>query len=118
MMVFPEFHAAYIWLTREELKRFNYQMGDTEGLVNYPLSIKGIIFSVIFVENDNHIKVSLRSRGNFSVNEFARKYYNGGGHLNAAGGKSFQPIDATLADFEHFSASIYRSCMLQQYKYR
>ncbi|HNY08364.1 MAG TPA: bifunctional oligoribonuclease/PAP phosphatase NrnA [Tenuifilaceae bacterium] len=100
MMVFPEFHAAYIWLTREELKRFNYQMGDTEGLVNYPLSIKGIIFSVIFVENDNHIKVSLRSRGNFSVNEFARKYYNGGGHLNAAGGKSFQPIDATLADFE------------------
>lgn len=100
MKVFPEHHAACIWLTKEELKRFNHQMGDTEGFVNYPLSIKGIIFSVIFVENDTFVKVSLRSRGNFSVNDFARKYYNGGGHLNAAGGKSFQTIEATLAGFE------------------
>jgi len=100
MKVFQEYHAACIWLTREELKRFNHQMGDTEGFVNYPLSIKGIIFSVIFVENDSYVKVSLRSRGSFSVNEFARKYYNGGGHLNAAGGKSFQPIEATLTGFE------------------
>ncbi|MDI3527186.1 MAG: bifunctional oligoribonuclease and phosphatase NrnA [Tenuifilum sp.] len=100
MKVFPEFKAAYIWLTKNDLKKFKYQIGDTEGFVNYPLSINGINFSVLFTENDSYVKVSLRSRGNFPANEFSKKYYNGGGHKNAAGGKSFVSMDETLKQFE------------------
>lgn len=100
MKVFPEHSAAYIWLSKDDLKRFNHQSGDTEGFVNYPLSIKGIVFSVLFMENDGFIKVSLRSRGTFPANEFSKKYYNGGGHTNAAGGKSFAPMDLSIQQFE------------------
>ncbi|MGD9978344.1 MAG: bifunctional oligoribonuclease/PAP phosphatase NrnA [Bacteroidales bacterium] len=104
MKVFPEHKAAYIWLTKAELKRFSHQIGDTEGFVNHPLSIKGIIFSVIFMENDGFIKVSLRSRGSFPVNIFSKKYYNGGGHTNAAGGKSFSSLEQTILQFEQLLA--------------
>ncbi len=100
MKVFPEYKAAYIWLYRNDLKRFKHQLGDTEGFVNYPLSIKGINFSALFTENDNHIKVSLRSRGNFAVNQFSKLYYQGGGHKNAAGGKAFMSMDETIKQFE------------------
>jgi phosphoesterase RecJ-like protein len=95
MKVFPQHKSAYISLTREELKSFGYTIGDTEGLVNYPLSIKNIIFSALFVENTNHIKVSLRSKGSFPVNKVSEEYFNGGGHLNAAGGKSFRSLEET-----------------------
>jgi bifunctional oligoribonuclease and PAP phosphatase NrnA len=95
MKVFPEYRAAYISLTRDELKKFNYKIGDTEGLVNYPLSIKNIIFSALFIENSNHVKVSLRSVGNFPANKISEQYFNGGGHLNAAGGKSFASMNDT-----------------------
>jgi len=104
MKVFPEHKSAYIWLTKEDLKRFAYQSGDTEGFVNYPLSIKGVIFSVLFMENDGFIKVSLRSRGAFPVNEFSRKYYNGGGHTNAAGGKAFVSMGQAIHQFEEYIA--------------
>ncbi len=97
MKVFPEFNAAYISLTRDELKRFNYRIGDTEGLVNLPLSIKNIIFTALFVENTDFVKVSLRSTGNFPVNKVCEEYFNGGGHQNAAGGKSF----GTISDAEN-----------------
>lgn len=100
MKVFPQHKAAYISLSREELKRFNYSIGDTEGLVNYPLSIKGIVFSALFIENTSFIKVSLRSRGNFSVNKFCSENFNGGGHINAAGGKSFATLAETEIKFE------------------
>jgi phosphoesterase RecJ-like protein len=100
MRVFPEYKAAYISLSREELKRFNYSIGDTEGLVNIPLSIKGIVFSALFVENTSFVKVSLRSRGSFSVNKFSNENYNGGGHTNAAGGKSFTTLTETEKVFE------------------
>ena len=100
MKVMPEHKTAYIWLTKDEMKRFAYQVGDTEGFVNYPLSIKGIVFSVLFTENDGFVKVSLRSRGSFPVNEFSKKYYNGGGHTNAAGGKSFENMESTIIHFE------------------
>lgn len=100
MKVFTEYRAAYIWLSREELNRFSHQNGDTEGFVNYPLSIKGIVFSVLFMENDGFIKVSLRSRGAFPVNEFSKKYYNGGGHTNAAGGKAFMSMAEAILQFE------------------
>lgn len=100
MRVFPEHKAAYISLSREELKRFNYSIGDTEGLVNIPLSIKGIVFSALFVENTSFVKVSLRSRGSFSVNKFSNENFNGGGHTNAAGGKSFTTLAETEKVFE------------------
>lgn len=106
MKVFPKYKTAYIVLTIEEQKRFNHQIGDTEGLVNYPLSIKGIAFSALFIEREDFIKVSLRSRGTFPVNELSGKYYNGGGHTNAAGGKSFKPLDQTIAEFEQLIAQI------------
>lgn len=98
MKVFPEYNAAYISLSKADLKKFKHKIGDTEGFVNLPLSIKGIIFSVLFVEHDDYIKVSLRSRGKFPVNVVSQNHYNGGGHTNAAGGKAFM----TLSDAEKY----------------
>jgi phosphoesterase RecJ-like protein len=69
------------------LRQFNFQIGDSEGFVNQPLSIKGIVLSMLLIEKDDHIKMSIRSQGNFDVNELARKHFFGGGHVNASGGK-------------------------------
>ncbi len=99
MHVFPKKRSAYISLTQKELREFGYKIGDTEGFVNYPLSIENIVFSAFFVENTNYIKVSLRSSGAFPVNEVCEKYFNGGGHRNAAGGKSFMGLAETEALF-------------------
>lgn len=104
MKVLPEHKSAYIWLTKADLNQFKHQVGDTEGIVNYPLSIKGIVFSVLFTENDGFVKVSLRSRGDFAVNRFSQLYYQGGGHKNAAGGKSFMSMDKTIKKFEELLA--------------
>ncbi len=104
MKVIPEHKTAYIWLTRADLNQFKHQVGDTEGFVNYPLSIKGIVFSVLFTENDGFVKVSLRSRGDFAVNRFSQLYYQGGGHKNAAGGKSFKSMGETIEEFEELLA--------------
>ena len=94
--------TSYITLTQAELDEFHFVKGDTEGIVNYGLSIKGIVFSGIFIENKEEkiIKISFRSQGNFDVNEFARNHFNGGGHINAAGGKSEESLTATVAKFE------------------
>jgi phosphoesterase RecJ-like protein len=96
MVILEDYHTAYITLSQEELDQFNYQKGDTEGFVNYGLTLEGIKFAVIFIENkeENIIKISFRSEGAFSVNEFARAHFQGGGHNNAAGGKS----DLSLAE--------------------
>ncbi len=104
MKVYPQHHAACIWLSRSDLNKFKHQVGDTEGFVNYPLSIKGIVFSILFTENEGFVKVSLRSRGNFAVNTFAKLYYQGGGHKNAAGGKAFMSIDQAVKQFEDLIA--------------
>jgi phosphoesterase RecJ-like protein len=85
MVVLPEFRTAYIYLTQADLKQYNYKKGDTEGFVNMPLSIKGIDFTAMFIEKEGFIKLSFRSKGSFSVNDFARIHFKGGGHLNAAG---------------------------------
>ena len=82
------------------MKAYNHKIGDTEGFVNLPLSIEGIVFSVFFAERDGVIKMSLRSRGNFAVNTFAKKHYNGGGHRNAAGGKTLLPLSEAIQQFE------------------
>ena len=100
MVVLPNYHSAYIYLSKHDLDRFNYCMGDTEGFVNLPLSIEGIVFTVLFTENDNHIKLSLRSKGDFRVNEFSEDHFNGGGHKNASGGKSSLDLHDCLAYFE------------------
>jgi phosphoesterase RecJ-like protein len=100
MEVLNGYRTAIISLTRDELNSFNFQVGDTEGFVNYPLSIKGIRFSVLFVENGDRIRISLRSKGSFPVNEIARKHFNGGGHSNASGGESFETMDETIARFK------------------
>ncbi|PQJ19663.1 bifunctional oligoribonuclease/PAP phosphatase NrnA [Tenacibaculum sp. SG-28] len=101
LQVLPEFKTAYITISEEEKRKFNYSKGDTEGIVNYALSIKGIVFGVIFIEDAEQgiTKISFRSKGTFSVNQFARKYFNGGGHDNAAGGKSNLSIEETVKKF-------------------
>lgn len=97
MVIFPQYHAAYISLTKEELKRFNFKIGDTEGFVNYPLSIEGIVFSTFFMENEEKIKISFRSTGGFAVNEFSALHFSGGGHHNAAGGESRQSLKEAVS---------------------
>lgn len=100
MVVIPEYHTAYIYLTREELKRFDHQTGDTEGFVNIPFTIKGMRFTALFVEKKGHVKISLRSKGDFAVNDFTEKHFNGGGHINAAGGEEYLSLQDTLEKFE------------------
>ncbi|MBU2527436.1 MAG: bifunctional oligoribonuclease/PAP phosphatase NrnA [Bacteroidetes bacterium] len=102
LQVIPAFQTAYTQLTKAELEEFNFVKGDTEGFVNYGLALKGVHFSVIFIENQQepYIKISFRSKGDFDVNTFARKYFNGGGHQNAAGGKSMKNMTETIEDFK------------------
>ncbi|WP_338647913.1 bifunctional oligoribonuclease/PAP phosphatase NrnA [Flavobacterium sp. KS-LB2] len=102
MKVFTEHQTAYTTLTQDELNSFDYIKGDTEGIVNYGLSIKGIVFTAIFIENtaEKIIKISFRSQGDFDVNQFARDHFNGGGHRNAAGGKSEVSMEETIRKFE------------------
>ena len=88
MKIFKDYNSAVISLNDDDLKRFNFKKGDTEGVVNYALSVKDVIFAVFIVEKEGVVKLSLRSKGKFKVNEIAKKYFNGGGHLNAAGGVS------------------------------
>jgi phosphoesterase RecJ-like protein len=99
MVIIEKFGAAYIFLTKEDLKKFNYKKGDTEGFVNLPLSISGINFSAFFVEKESYVKLSFRSKGTFSVSEFAEKYFAGGGHRNASGGEHSDTLDNTLVYF-------------------
>lgn len=93
-------HVAHMSLKESEMRRFGFQQGDSEGFVNYPLTIKKVRMSAMFIEQHNFIRISLRSRGNIDVNLFARKYFNGGGHKNAAGGKSFDSMEVTLQRYE------------------
>lgn len=101
MVMLPEYKTAYITISQEELNNNNFKKGDTEGFVNYALSMKGVIFAIIFIENKKEkiIKISLRSKGSFSVNNFSKKYFNGGGHTNAAGGKSLRNLYKTVEEF-------------------
>jgi len=97
--VIPELRTAYIPLRIEDLKKYSSQTGDTEGLVNFGLSIKDVKLSVLISERKENVKLSFRSLGHFSVNDFARKHFDGGGHKNAAGGQTNLPFDETLKKF-------------------
>ncbi|MBT8243754.1 MAG: bifunctional oligoribonuclease/PAP phosphatase NrnA [Winogradskyella sp.] len=101
LKVLPELNTAYITLSQKELDEFNFKKGDTEGVVNYALSIENVVLAAIFIENihEGIIKISLRSKGDFSVNEFSRAHFNGGGHTNAAGGRSEMSLKETVEKF-------------------
>ncbi len=105
LVVLPEFHTAYITLSKEDLERFNHQIGDTEGVVNYALSIKDINLAALFMERDGIVKVSFRSKGSFAVNSFATKYFNGGGHRNAAGANCTTSLEETILKFRQLLPS-------------
>ncbi len=100
MKIFHNGSVAHMSITADEMKRFWFQQGDSEGFVNYPLTIKKMKMSAMFTEHNDFIRVSLRSRGNIDVNLFAQRYFNGGGHKNAAGGKSFMSMPETLKFYE------------------
>jgi phosphoesterase RecJ-like protein len=97
LVLLPEYKTAYIALTKKELNDYNYQVGDTEGVVNYALSIEGVMVAVLLTERKDRIRLSFRSKGNFSVNQIAREHFKGGGHMNAAGGDSFKSMDDTIS---------------------
>ena len=102
LRVFPDHHAALITLSREEMARFDFNKGDSEGLVNIPLQMKGIYFSAFLREDTEKdlIRVSLRSQGTFACNKFAAQYFNGGGHLNASGGQYNGTLEEAIEIFE------------------
>ena len=100
MVVMPESKAAYIVISTKDVYKFKFAKGDSEGFVNYPLSMKNITFSALFIEKKDHVKISFRSKEKVPVNEFAKLHFNGGGHLNAAGGEYFSTIDETVKKFE------------------
>lgn len=100
MEIFYEYNTALIAIPQKDLIKFNVKTGDTEGLVNFPLSIKGIKLAAIIIDRGDERKSSFRSKGGFDVNTFARKYFNGGGHFNAAGGKNKEPLEEVIAKFK------------------
>ena len=100
MEVFYEYNTALIAIPQMDLIKFNIKTGDTEGLVNFPLSIQGIKLAAIIIDRGEERKCSFRSKGDFDVNTFARKYFNGGGHFNAAGGQTKESLAETVELFK------------------
>lgn len=102
MVVIPDCNTAFIYLSKEDLNKYDYQYGDTEDVVNYPLSIENIYVSAFFTERDGIIRISMRSKGNFAVNNFVKNYFDGGGHLNAAGANSYINMKDTIDRFSNY----------------
>jgi len=100
LQVIEEYRTAFFALNATDLKRFSSKTGDTEGLVNYALSIEGITLGALFKETDEGVKISLRSTGEFPANEIASRFFNGGGHRNAAGGRVFDSLEDTVEKFK------------------
>ncbi|MDN3668908.1 bifunctional oligoribonuclease/PAP phosphatase NrnA [Echinicola jeungdonensis] len=100
LVILNELNTAYFWISKKDLKKYDSQTGDTEGLVNYALSLDGIKIAALFTERKEAVKISFRSTEDIAVNKFAAKYFNGGGHKNAAGGKSDLTLKETLEKFE------------------
>jgi bifunctional oligoribonuclease and PAP phosphatase NrnA len=100
MEIFYEYNTALIAVPQNDLVKFDMRTGDTEGLVNFPLSIKGIKMAAIIIDRGEERKSSFRSKGGFDVNTFARKYFNGGGHFNAAGGFNKEPLEEVVEKFK------------------
>jgi bifunctional oligoribonuclease and PAP phosphatase NrnA len=100
MEVFYEYNTTLMYIPKNDLLRFDIKTGDTEGLVNHLLSIEGIKFGALVIDRDEERKWSFRSKGSFDVNTFARKHFEGGGHFNAAGGRSSDSLDNTIQKFK------------------
>ena len=100
MKVLKEYRTSYIYITKEEQQHYGFQAGDSEGFVNYPLSIRGVRFSALFLEKGKYVKISFRSKGNFPVNKFSSAHFYGGGHVNAAGGESKESLQEVIQKFE------------------
>ena len=111
MEVMYEYNTALISIPWKDLVKFQIRTGDTEGLVNYPLTIQGIKFAALIIDRDEEIKCSFRSKGGFDVNQFARIYFEGGGHRNAAGGRSSETLEATT---QRFRASVKENALQLQ----
>jgi len=111
MEVLYEYNTALISIPWKDLVKFQIRTGDTEGLVNYPLTIQGIKFAALIIDRDEEIKCSFRSKGGFDVNQFARNYFEGGGHRNAAGGRSNETLDQTT---QRFRASLKENALQLQ----
>jgi phosphoesterase RecJ-like protein len=114
LTVLPEYHTAFITLPKEDLDRFNYQIGDTEGVVNYALSIKDINLAALFMEREGIVKVSFRSKGNFSVDTLAREHFDGGGHRNASGANCTTGLEETVTKFKNLLPG-YRAALKSVY---
>ncbi|MFD2523556.1 DHH family phosphoesterase [Emticicia soli] len=99
LIYLPDYKVSYMAISKDELARYGSKNGDTEGIVNYGLSIKGVEMTAMFVERDDMIRISFRSVKDFSVSEFARNNFNGGGHKNAAGGRSYDGLSKTVERF-------------------
>ena len=112
MTVLPEFKTAVMAIPKSDIYKFELKTGDTEGLVNYLLSIEGIKFAAILIDREEERKWSFRSKGNFDVNIFARTHFEGGGHANAAGGRSSKSVDETFDDFKNIIEN-YKSQLTQ-----
>ena len=115
LTVYPELNTALVSLTQEELMKFNIQTGDTEGFVNFGLGIKGIVFSALIIDRSVMVKMSFRSQGTFPCNEFANAHFNGGGHLNAAGGASKDSLPEVLKKFKQVLPT-YKDQLLNSYQ--
>ena len=100
MEVLYEYNTALMYITKADLQRYNIKTGDTEGLVNYLLTIQGIKFGALVIDRDGERKWSFRSKGDFDVNTFARKHFEGGGHFNAAGGRDSESLESTVKKFK------------------
>jgi len=107
MEIFPNLQSGLIALSRQDLKNFDMNLSDTEGLVNQPLSIRGIRFATLITERNDEVRLSFRSKGDFDVNSFARLHFSGGGHLNASGGRSNLSFNETVAYFKQILSEIH-----------
>ncbi|MBV9988622.1 MAG: bifunctional oligoribonuclease/PAP phosphatase NrnA [Chitinophagaceae bacterium] len=100
MEVLYEYNTALMYITKEDLYEYDIKTGDTEGLVNYLLTIRGIKFGALVIDRNEERKWSFRSKGYFDVNSFARRHFEGGGHMNASGGRSSESLEATVKQFK------------------
>jgi len=107
MEVFHKYNSALITLSKKDMGTFNIHSGDTEGLVNYPLSIQGIRFATLITERNDEVKMSFRSKGDFDVSSFARLHFDGGGHFNASGGRTKTSFKETIAYFKKILSDIH-----------
>jgi len=106
LKLFPELGTSYMYLTKEDMKNNNFKEGDTEGFVNYGISLKGIIFTAFFTEREKRIRISFRSKGDFDVNKFAQTYFQGGGHKNAAASYHYDTLENTIKYFEEIIKTV------------